>query len=155
MDVHLDDMLRSGEFDLPLVQGCLGASPSLANYREGYTRLSLLHLASECGLLKGVRFLLDAGARPELEYYDGGTALHLAAKNGHSQVVSALVAAGASVDAPTGGLGRTPLHLAAAAGHAEAVSVLLQAGASPLIRGRDDSSALQLASAGATATLST
>jgi hypothetical protein len=55
---------------------------------------------------------------------DGKTALHHAALQGHAELVSLLVAAGAEVEARTK-QGRTPLALAAFAGHAHVIRRLL------------------------------
>ena len=65
----------------------------------------------------------DAAA---LEKY---AALHVAASNGHLDVVRILLEAGASCDSDEG-IRITPLHWAAEMGHLEVVSLLLQAGAS-------------------------
>ena len=59
------------------------------------------------------------------------TPLHVAAQNGHLDVVRLLVAAGATVNAAMsshGILGITPLHLAVEAGHLDVMDVLIEAG---------------------------
>ena len=55
----------------------------------------------------------------------GYTALHYAARGGHSDVVRLLLSAGASVDATTAAGGATPLQRAAYAGRRECVRLLL------------------------------
>jgi ankyrin repeat protein len=61
------------------------------------------------------------------------TPLHLAARNGHKEVVELLIAAGAEVNAKTGAdvnakTGTTPLQLAALNGHNETVVLLRKHG---------------------------
>ncbi len=51
--------------------------------------------------------------------------LHLASANGHSEVVSLLLAAGADINKKYGLLGRTPLHEASENGHLQVVKLLL------------------------------
>ncbi|MDC0723454.1 ankyrin repeat domain-containing protein [Nannocystis bainbridge] len=57
------------------------------------------------------------------------TALHLAAREGHTAAVLALLAAGAAVDGLAGPGLPTPLHVAAGHGHAEVVRALVDHGA--------------------------
>jgi ankyrin repeat protein len=69
----------------------------------------------------------------------GATPLHLAATNGDSGALQALIAAGANPNARDGE-GRTPLHMAAFATRTPNARLLLQAGADPLLKtdaGRD------------------
>lgn len=61
---------------------------------------------------------------------EGQTALILAARNGHLEVVEALLKAGADPDHATAD-GRTALIMAAEGGHATVVESLLRAGADP------------------------
>ncbi|MDR3285689.1 MAG: ankyrin repeat domain-containing protein [Holosporales bacterium] len=56
------------------------------------------------------------------------TALHIAAGNGHTQVVDLLIQRGASIDATKNGI--TPLHVAAGNGCTKVVNLLIQKGAS-------------------------
>ena len=59
---------------------------------------------------------------------DGSTPLHEAASEGHTDVVIALIAAGADVNAQNE-RGYTPLHWAADRGHTETVRALIDSGA--------------------------
>ncbi|RPB22045.1 ankyrin, partial [Terfezia boudieri ATCC MYA-4762] len=56
------------------------------------------------------------------------TALHIAAKKGHLEVVKVLLDKGATINAMTH-VNRTALHMAAENGHLEVVKVLLDKGA--------------------------
>jgi len=78
---------------------------------------------------------------------DGSTALHVAAKHGHANVLRLLLEAGAdalSADAEM----RTALHLVAVAGHGLCVKALLDAGADPEGRDSDGKTPLDLAEGG-------
>jgi ankyrin repeat protein len=69
----------------------------------------------------------------------GATPLHLAATNGDTGPLQALIAAGANPNARDGE-GRTPLHMAAFATRTANAKLLLRAGADPLLKtdaGRD------------------
>jgi ankyrin repeat protein len=59
---------------------------------------------------------------------DGGTALFLASQNGHLEVIQALLAKGAEINAKTDD-GRTALDVATAKGHDDVRALLMQAGA--------------------------
>ena len=63
--------------------------------------------------------------------YYGWTPLLRACRQGHANIASALVAAGAAVDAGNAH-GWTALHVACFYGHANVISVLLAAGAALL-----------------------
>lgn len=80
-----------------------------------------------------VTTLLQAGADPELADSEGTTPLYVASVNGEAEIVRLLLAAGASPDTESNGLGSegTPLCAAACWGHTEAVHALLTHGADP------------------------
>ena len=115
--------------------------------------LAGLHLAAEYGHPHIVQLLLEAGTYVDiaddgdedddrdlcwndylrsfgyfLDHKRGGTALHFAAMNGHSNVVKLLLEAGADKDAVDRDW-MTPLHWAARIGDLESVKLLLEAGA--------------------------
>ncbi|MBV7699752.1 ankyrin repeat domain-containing protein [Streptomyces sp. TRM70350] len=83
-----------------------------------------------------VKALLRAGADPERGDSDGTTPLYLASVQGAAEVARLLMAAGASPDAESRGVGSegTPLCAAACWGHAETVRELLAYGADPNLR---------------------
>jgi len=91
---------------------------------------TLLDAAKE-GDAAAVRTLLTQGADPNFARGDGLAALHMAADEGHVEVVRLLIAAGAGVDARTRIGGYTPLHLASGGAHLSVVRALLDAGADP------------------------
>jgi ankyrin repeat protein len=75
--------------------------------------------------------LLKAGADAKALTTTGVTPLHLAAMSGSAAAISALVDAGADVNATEPAWGQTPLMLAAAQGRMDAVKVLLAKRADP------------------------
>lgn len=87
--------------------------------------------AAKRGDVEAVRSLLDGGADPNAAQGDGLTALHLAAQEGHIEIVGLLIGAGAEVEAKTRIGDYTPLHLASGGGHASVARSLLEAGADP------------------------
>ncbi|KAI8497751.1 hypothetical protein Bbelb_244030, partial [Branchiostoma belcheri] len=94
-----------------------------------------------------VKQLLAEGVNPDAGGgYRNGSSLHSAAYHGHRGTVSALLRAGADVNAWDNKQGkRTPLHKAAANGHHETVSVLLKAGADVDPQNQWECTALHLA----------
>jgi ankyrin repeat protein len=67
--------------------------------------------------------LVEAGADKEASDADGDTPLHVAACEGHVEVVTALVELGADIGALTGD-GQTPLQLSISFGHHHVARVL-------------------------------
>ncbi|MFV1987946.1 MAG: ankyrin repeat domain-containing protein, partial [Gemmatimonadota bacterium] len=75
----------------------------------------------------------------------GMTALHYAVRDGHRDVVAALVDAGADVDLRTGGDDSTPLVIAAVNGHYDLAMYLLEQGADPNLVSEDGAGPLYAA----------
>ena len=87
-----------------------------------------LHTASEGGIVSVVDALLSAFIHAVDS--NGWTACHIAAKEGHVEVLRRLVLAGADVNrATTDKLGHRPLTVAADYGNAAAIDYLVSAGA--------------------------
>ena len=81
---------------------------------------------------------LQAGADLEARGGEGGfTPLHWAAFTGNAEVIAALAAAGAKLEARYEN-GTTPLHWAALGGTAKTVMALLKEGADPKVRNNSD-----------------
>jgi ankyrin repeat protein len=96
-------------------------------YSQEYTRhANGLHIAAFFGLRKIAERLIFNGADVKETDEGGTTAMHLAAENGHDEVVLVLVKNGANIDARETKYGQTPLHLAALNGHKAVAETLLQ-----------------------------
>ncbi|PIB00567.1 Ankyrin repeat domain-containing protein 17 [Cercospora beticola] len=99
--------------------------------RELDTRgMSALHIAAGIGAKELVSILVRRNSTAALSWKsnDGMTALHTAACNNHTDVVDALIRAGADIEAGEGSSG-TALHLAALRGHCEVMALLISQGA--------------------------
>jgi len=147
---YYDGLLRlrqaCAEGDLSLVRKLLElAIPIDATYGVGqqpYHYPSPLYFASAYGHIDVVNFLITKGADVQtpipgthtmtakegatnepIPYGDGCAAIHIAARNGHRQVVEALVTAGAPADTPTN-TQMTAAALARVNGHFELASWL-------------------------------
>ncbi|KAJ9441384.1 hypothetical protein DIPPA_31978 [Diplonema papillatum] len=97
-------------------------------------------------LLREIRFLPAKRHSFELlSFEDGSTALHIASRNGHSEVVKELIAAGAKVDVQDND-GWTALSEASSNGHSEVVKELIAAGAKVDVQNDDGQTALHFAS---------
>ena len=85
-----------------------------------------------------VRACLRAGANPEARDKTGNTPLHFAAYHGHAGAITALLEAGADLEAREDEYGYTPLHSAAFNDQADAIAALIEAGADPEARDKND-----------------
>ena len=110
--------------------------------REGDARATSALIAEDPDLVSVSEFIghpLEASAvishDPELASYNGGTALHAAAKAGHNELVNLLLAAGADVNSRSRWFSgqcyytKTALIEASREGHITVVRTLLAAGA--------------------------
>jgi len=102
-----------------------------------------IHDAARNGSGDDVRRLLQADPRQrDVRTALGSTPLHLAATNGDTSAMKALIAAGANPNARDND-GATPLHMAAYSSRPANSQLLLEAGADPLAKtdnGRDPTS---------------
>lgn len=102
-----------------------------------------IHQAARIGSGDEVSTLLKADPKArDARTARGSTPLHLAAMNGDTSAMKALIAAGADPNARDE-IGSTPLHMAAYASRAEHAQILLEAGSDPLLKnleGRDAAS---------------
>ncbi|KAG2175263.1 hypothetical protein INT44_007751 [Umbelopsis vinacea] len=89
------------------------------------------------GDIISIRRLLQLGADIGREDYEKTTALHLASKSGHNEVVELLIEHGAVVDAKDD-ISYTALHWATLNGHQETVDQLIKHGAA--VASREDNS---------------
>jgi hypothetical protein len=84
--------------------------------------------AASSGDLAALEAALAAGADIEVKADFDDTALNLACRGGHAEIVRRLLAAGAAIE-NVGGADQTPLMNAAFGGHVGLVRTLLEAGA--------------------------
>lgn len=93
--------------------------------------------------------LLATGRLPRFNYPfhapTWGTPLYYAASYGLSELVNALIDAGADINAPGGWNGGTPLHAAVFRGRVSCARILLERGADAEIKDRIDTSPVELA----------
>ena len=96
------------------------------------------------GTTDRVKIILKSGLvdAKTLNKMIGDTPLHLAARNGHKDVVHLLLDNGVEPDLYTK-YGMTPLHIAALIGHIDVVQLLLDRGAKPNIQCQNGSTPLQ------------
>lgn len=85
--------------------------------------------AAMSGDVATVKSLLKGGADVNAALGDGVTGLHWAARQGHEELATTLIVAGANVRATTRFGAITPLHLAAERGSGPIVAALVKAGA--------------------------
>ena len=104
------------------------------DFRVRFSEGILLHYLADMGDLAAIQELFAHQAQPiNAETYDedddahGWTALHLAARKGHVDVIKFLLDQGANIDAETEDHD-TPLEMAALHGHLDAVQMLVDNG---------------------------
>ncbi len=95
----------------------------------GCQRRTLLHAASKDGLVDVAQWLLNIGADANPQQDDHRTPLHLAAANGHLELVRTLLGHSGDVNAAATEDNSTPLHEASKGGHVDIVRLLIQDGA--------------------------
>ena len=98
--------------------------PKLARCKADDDNMEKLHQAARRGQTDLVRRLVGSGIPLGLPNKFGCTALHLAARNGHTMTVKEL---GPKSNLSAGWHGKLPLHLAVAGGHKDTILALLEA----------------------------
>jgi hypothetical protein len=141
-------MTQSGRPDLvAFVLDSIARDPSLTATRFGGR--SLLHYAAGAGRLEIVTALLRYGAAPDMLDAGNHTPLYRVANecasSAGTEIVRALAAAGADVNAGAGVTRSTPLHMAARRGHAGIARALLELGADTTVRDVKGATPLQRA----------
>ncbi len=119
----------------PITQVCPGnlqggdlANAATSAALDSYLTDAALVIAATNGFDSIARLVLEMGARISLTHGAGKwTALHLAAKHGHSRVVQTLLQYCANVNALTAE-GCTPLYYAAVSGQHDILNVLVEHG---------------------------
>lgn len=117
-------------YDLPVRANHVGVKEVLRkHWPKGRRKVSLtdgavLHKAAEQDNVPTIDFLVgEAGTEVDFRDESGYTALHVAAREGASRAMAALLKHGAAASAPDEA-SLTPLHHAATGGHAAAIDVL-------------------------------
>ncbi|KAJ5281824.1 hypothetical protein N7478_007196 [Penicillium angulare] len=134
MDSHSFSMGMDTGFMDPSVAGMLndgmdGLDPSISTDPRlsvsGLSGFSAIHLAAHFGKLSIIHLLLSVCPEDvDLLNHEGQTPLHIAASEGHIELIPELLRAGSNAlmqDAE----GRTALHLAVLKGHSDVVRLLL------------------------------
>lgn len=122
----------------PLMTAVLAGSPVLVAFllahgaqpdtRQQHTHATALLYAISSRRVDLAAALLRAGAKPDLKFTDGQSALHIAAANNSPDMIDALFSARANLESRDSN-GKTPLDTAILHGSAQAVSALLTHGA--------------------------
>ncbi|PNH07523.1 Death-associated protein kinase 1 [Tetrabaena socialis] len=127
--------MQTGNAQPPTPPGPLRRSDLAPRPARTADECALLATAKEGRLLEVEQLLSDPAANPNVQDVEGYTALHCASTEGRTEVVKALLRAGADVAAKRKE-GYTALHLASQNGCLGAVEALLQAGAD--VAAKDD-----------------
>jgi len=120
------EALRKG--DVQAVKALIEKSPHVLDARDG-DGMTALHYAAMGGSAEFINYLIDKGAKLELQNAQVKTPLHLAAMNDRSEAVAALVKRGTVLEAKDD-YGRTALVLCARErGQVVTARILIEAGA--------------------------
>ncbi len=136
-------MIAAGEHQPQIVRLLIERGADV-NYLNSEGRTALMYAAEE-GADEAIRILIENGADPKMHGSDRGhNALHLAAGDGHAEVVKSMLDLGISPNS-TDHENATPLHYAASDGHEDVVKTLLDAGADPNSKDKAGRTPLHLA----------
>jgi len=125
-----------------IVRKAFGSIPTLDVQKKP---LPSLYLGANEGSLALVTALIEEGEDINATTPFGFTALHIAAVNGHEQVVTKLLSEAAIVVDTRNAKGNTPLHCAAEQGFASIASLLIKNGAKVDARGNNGETPLHVA----------
>ena len=114
--------------------------------RPSHPKGTPLHYAALCGLDIVVTFLIIEHSQDlDTQCFDHkSTALHLASRRGHVEIIRVLLDNGADADARNN-YNSTPLHMASTGGHVEAIRLLLERGVNAIHRDDQGFGAIELA----------
>ncbi len=101
----------------------------------GSERRSAIELATKLGNQEIVLKLLNSGIDINATNTERQTILHIACKEGHTQLALTLIEHQANMEVPDVAVGRTPIWYACQWGHVETVLALIKKGAQTTIRG--------------------
>jgi len=120
------------KFHLPLLltlTASLTISPALLGMEPPLNLDKQLLQAAETGATETIKQLIGVGANVQATTYGGTTPLHIAARNGHTETVTALINQHKANLHAKNDCGWTPLHVAALNGHTGTVTALIDHGA--------------------------
>lgn len=118
------------QHNLPMVRLLVNFGAMVEDTRRSGLTRTPLQRAAELGQFNIVKYFIDRKARVDtIPTYSGGTALQLAAMNGHVGIAALLLEKGADPNhAPAKGDGRTAFEAAVEWGRVDMVSLLMRSG---------------------------
>ena len=125
IDSMFYDAVKNNQFLKAKILNWAGANVN----RQNVFGWNPLHVASLCGYVKIVKFLLTKDIQVNARDSNGRLPLHLATSQDHIEIASVLIDHGADVNAKDFSFGWTSLHYAAFRGYSKASQLLLSHGA--------------------------
>lgn len=140
--IYTYPVLMAARLNDDLTLGILLAAGADPNRYDGAGFTPMSWAARHGNLFMANDLLLAGAGANAQEHFNHTSPLHMAAREGHTDILRLLIKAGADIDFKNA-LGDTPLHSAARYGHAEAVKRLVEAGANPAATDGDGRTALE------------
>lgn len=140
MDIKVYAMHVFACFNSRIVEEFIRFDPKLTMACDN-KKLTLLHIASQCGHLQVARVIFNSSNEFEvLKAADenGNTPLYLACESGNIDIVEFLIESGANITT-VNSRGEIPLHVASQQKSVEIVQLLLDSGDHTMIEQMDDS----------------